>query len=346
MPVYHAGGGAPAVAGRVRRRSIVAAVAAPALLAGASVARGQTESYPSRPITIIAPLAAGSAADSLMRDLAQQLSGVLGQPAVVVNRVGAGGNIGTTAIARSAPDGYTIGQVSQGNMVINMALYRDTGYDPVRDFAPIAVVAAMSNVMVVSRRSPHRSVREVVEAIRAKPPGTVTYSSSGVGTSMHVAGVVFARATDTELTHVPYTGAPAAMAAIISGDVDTGFFNIPAAKGLIAAGDLRPLAVTTARRSPSLPDLPTLEEAGLRGYDVSTWIGFVAPAGTPPAIIERIHGALDRVLSRPALREKLTTQGFDLAPVPLGGPAEFSRLIQDDLAKWPAIVRAAGAKAE
>ena len=346
MPVYHVGGDPPAVAGRIRRRSIVAAVAAPALLARASVARGQTESYPSRPITIIAPLAAGSAADSLMRDLAQQLSGVLGQPAVVVNRVGAGGNIGTTAIARSAPDGYTIGQVSQGNMVINMAFYRDTGYDPVRDFAPIAVVAAMSNVMVVSRHSPHRSVREVVEAIRAKPPGTVTYSSSGVGTSMHVAGAVFARAIHTELTHVPYTGAPAAMTAIISGDVDTGFFNIPAAKGLIAAGDLRPLAVTTARRSASLPELPTLEEAGLRDYDVSTWIGFVAPAGTPPAIIERIHGALDRVLSRPALREKLTTQGFDLAPVPLGGPAEFSRLIQDDLAKWPAIVREAGAKAE
>ncbi len=346
MPVYGAGGGSPAVARCIRRRSIVAAVAAPALLARASGARGQTESYPSRPITIIAPLAAGSAADSLIRDLAQQLSGLLGQPAMVVNRVGAGGNIGTTAIARSAPDGYTIGQVSQGNMVINTALYRDTGYDPIRDFAPIAVVAAMSNVMVVSRHSPFRSVREVVEAIRAKPSGMVTYSSSGVGTSMHVAGVMFARATGTELTHVPYTGAPAAMTAIISGDVDTGFFNIPAAKGLIAAGDLRPLAITTARRSASLPDLPTLEEAGLRDYDVSTWLGFVAPAGTPPAIIERIHGALDQILSRPALREKLTAQGFDLPPLRLGGPAEFSRLIQDDLAKWPAIMRAAGVKPE
>ncbi|WP_052389854.1 Bug family tripartite tricarboxylate transporter substrate binding protein [Belnapia moabensis] len=257
-----------------------------------------------------------------------------------------GGNIGTTAIARSAPDGYTIGQVSQGNMVINMALYRDTGYDPVRDFAPIAVVAAMSNVMVVSRQSPYRSVREVVEAIRAKPPGMVTYSSSGVGTSMHVAGAIFARANSTELTHVPYTGAPAAMTAIISGDVDTGFFNIPAAKGLIAAGDLRPLAVTTARRSASLPELPTLEEAGLRDYDVSTWLGLVAPAGTPPAIIERIHGALTEVLARPALREKLTAQGFDLPPLPLGGPAEFSRLIRDDLAKWPAIMREAGVKPE
>lgn len=346
MPVRHAGGSSPAMEGCVGRRSVVAALAVPALLARTSVAHGQTEGYPSRPITIIAPLAAGSAADSLMRDLAQQLSGVLGQPAVVVNRVGAGGNIGTTAIARAAPDGYTIGQVSQGNMVINMSLYRDTGYDPIRDFAPIAVVAAMSNVMVVSRQSPYRSVRDVVEAIRAKPPGTFTYSSSGVGTSMHVAGAIFARATGTELTHVPYTGAPAAMTAIISGDVDTGFFNIPAAKGLIAAGDLRPLAVTTARRSASLPDLPTLEEAGLRDYDVSTWLGFVAPAGTPPAITERIHGALGQILSQPALREKLTAQGFDLPSLPLGGPAEFSRLIRDDLAKWPAIMREAGVRPE
>ncbi|MBL6080527.1 tripartite tricarboxylate transporter substrate binding protein [Belnapia sp. T18] len=310
------------------------------------MARGQTESYPSRPITIIAPLAAGSAADSLMRDLAQQLSSVLGQPAVVVNRVGAGGNIGTTAIARSAPDGYTLGQVSQGNMVINTAFYRDIGYDPIRDFAPIAVVAAMSNVMVVSRHSPYRSVREVIEAIRAKPPGTVTYSSSGVGTSMHIAGAMFARTTDTELTHIPYTGAPAAMTAIISGDVDTGFFNIPAAKGLLAAGDLRPLAVTAMRRSASLPDLPTLEEAGLQNYDVSTWLGLVAPAGTPPLIIERIHKTLDQILSQPALREKLTTQGFDLPPGSVPGPAEFLQLIQDDLAKWPAILRQAGAKPE
>ena len=346
MAVCRTNGGSPVVARCIRRRSILAAVAAPALFARTSGAYGQTESYPSRPITIIAPLAAGSAADSLIRDLVQQLSGVLGQPAVVVNRVGAGGNIGTTAIARSAPDGYTIGQVSQGNMVINMALYRDTGYDPVRDFAPIAVVAAMSNVMVVSRQSPHRSVGEVVEAIRAKPQGIVTYSSSGVGTSMHVAGAIFARATRTELTHVPYTGAPAAMTAIISGEVDTGFFNIPAAKGLIAAGDLRPLAVTTARRSASLPELPTLEEAGLRDYDVSTWLGLVAPAGTPPAIIERVHGALTKVLSRPALRERLTAQGFDLPPLPLGGPAEFSRLIRDDLAKWPAIMRETGVKPE
>jgi tripartite-type tricarboxylate transporter receptor subunit TctC len=326
-----------------RRR--VSATAASAFLAANAPTLAQ-EGYPSRPITIIAPLAAGSAADVLTREIAQELSAAFGQPVVVVNRVGAGGNIGTAAIARAVPDGYTIGQAGQGTMVINQALYRNPGYDPVRDFAPIAMVAAMSNVMLVSGRSPHRSAQDVVAAIRARPPATVTYSSSGVGTSMHVAGVVFANLSNTELVQVPYTGAPAAMAAIVAGDVDLGFFNIPAAMGLIAAGDLRPLAVTSIRRSPTLPDLPTLDEAGLKGYDVATWIGFIAPAGTPAPIVDRLNGALDRIFSQPAFREKLTRQGFDLQPIPLGPPSAFARLIQDDLAKWSAIVRAAGARAE
>jgi len=336
------------IAPRPISRRRVTATAASAFLAANAPTLAQ-ERYPSRPITIVASLAAGSAADVLTREIAQELSATLGQPVVVVNRVGAGGNIGTTAIARAAPDGYTIGQAGQGTMVINQALYRNPGYDPVRDFAPIAMVAAMSNVMVVSGRSPHRSVQDVVAAIRAKPAATVTYSSSGVGTSMHIAGVVFGNLSGTDLVHVPYTGAPAAMAAIVAGDVDMGFFSIPAAMGLIAAGDLRPLAVTSIRRSPALPELPelpALDEAGLKGYGVATWIGFIAPAGTPAPIVDRLHGALDRIFSQPAFRQKLTRQGFDLQLIPLGQPSAFAQLIQEDLAKWPAIVRAAGTRAE
>jgi tripartite-type tricarboxylate transporter receptor subunit TctC len=163
---------------------------------------------------------------------------------------------------------------------------------------------------------------------------------------MHIAGVVFANLSGTELVHVPYTGAPAAMAAIIAGDIGMGFFNIPAAMGLIASGDLRPLAVTGINRSPTLPELPALDELGLKGYDVSTWLGFIAPAGTPAPIIEKLNATLNRIFARPALRAGLIARGYDLPPIPLGPPSALAQLIRDDLAKWPAIVRAAGAKAE
>lgn len=333
-----------ATARGLRRRSVVVA-AALACLAANWPALAQ-DHYPSRPITIIAPLAAGSAADVFTRQVADEFPKVLGQPGVVVNKVGAGGNIGTTAITRAEPDGYTIGQAGQGTMVINQALYANTGYDSVKDIAPVAMVALMSNLMVVSGKSPYRSVQEVIEAIRKKPPGTFTYSSSGIGSSMHIAGVMFGNLSKTELTHVPFTSAPAAMTAIIAGDIDLGFFNIPAAKGLVEAGELRPLAVTSIRRSSALPDMPTIDEAALKGYDVATWIGFIAPAGTPASVIGRLNNAFNHIFAQPALRQKLTAQGYDLQPVPLGPPSAFAQLIQDDLAKWPAIVKAAGAKAE
>ena len=304
------------------------------------------DSYPSRSITIIAPLAPGSAADVFTRQVAEEMAKQLGQPVVVENKVGAGGNIGTTAIARAAPDGYTIGQSGQGTMVINQALYKNTGYDSQKDLVPIAMVAVMSNVMVVSETSPYKTVDDVIKAIRSKPPGTFTYSSSGIGTSMHIAGVVFGNLTKTELLHVPFTGAPQAMQAIVAGDVDFGFFNVPAAMGLIKGKKLRPLAVTNTVRSATMPDIPTLDQAGVKGYEVGTWIGFIAPTGTPAPIVTKLNATLDKVFTQPAFREKLTTAGYDLQPVPLGPPSAFAQLIKDDLAKWPPIIKAAGAKAE
>lgn len=336
----------PTAAATAPRHTFAAsAVLTGLLIAVASLSHAQ-DAYPSRTITIIAPLAAGSAADVFTRQVGSEMAKVLGQSVVIENKVGAGGNIGTAALARSAPDGYTLGQAGQGTMVINQAIYKNTGYDSLKDIAPVAMVAIMSNVMVVSESSPYKSVQEVIDAIRKKPPAAFTYSSSGVGTSMHIAGVVFANLSQTTLLHVPYTGAPQAMAAIIAGDVDMGFFNVPAAMGLIKAKKLRALAVTGSKRSPAMPDLPTLDEAGVKGYEVATWIGFIAPAATPAPIVAKVNSTLDRIFSQPAFREKLTAQGYDLQPIPLGPPSAFEQLIRDDLAKWVPIVKAAGAKAD
>lgn len=326
-----------------RKLGLPAVIATGLLLTGVETG---AQTYPVKPIRIVVGFAAGSGTDVTARLLAQKLSEEFGQQVIVENRVGAGGNIGTTAIVRSPPDGYTLGQAGQGTMVINQALYKNTGYDSVKDVAPIAMVAVMSNVMVVSEASPYKTVDDVVKAIRSKPPGTFTYSSSGIGTSMHIAGVVFGDLTKTGLTHVPYTGAPAAMQAIVAGDVDMGFFNIPAALGLIKAKRLRPLAVTSSSRSNTLPDLPTLDQAGVKGYDVGTWIGFIAPAATPTPIINKLNATFDKIFAQPEFREKLITRGYNLQPIPLGPPSAFAQLIRDDLAKWPPIIKAAGAKAD
>lgn len=335
--------------GGTRKRLCRAPRVALSLYAAVVFAAGSTlaqDNYPSRPITIIAPLAPGSAADVFTREVGAELAKALGQSVVIENKVGAGGNIGTTAIVRSVPDGYTIGQAGQGTMVVNHALYSKPGFDPVKDVAPIAMVANMSNVMVVSEASPYKTVQDVIDAIKKKPPGTFTYSSSGIGTSMHIAGAVFGNLSKTELLHVPYTGAPQAMAAIVAGDVDMGFFNVPAAMGLIKGKKLRPLAVTGIKRSPTMPDMPTLDESGLKGYDVGSWIAFIAPAGTPASIVTKLNSTLDRIFAQPAFREKLTASGYDLQPIPLGQPAALGQLIRDDLAKWTPIIKATGAKAE
>lgn len=280
-----------------------------------------------------------------MRALANQLADELGQPVVVENRTGAGGNIGTAAIARAKPDGYTVGMAGQGAMVINQFITPTPGFDSRNDLAPIALFIHLSNVMVVSEASPYRSAADVIEAAR-KSAHPLTYSSSGIGSSMHVAGAVFGNMAHVQLMHIPYTGAPQAMNAIIAGDVDMGFFNIAAARALIDGKKLRALGVTGAKRSLLMPDTPSLQEAGLEGYDVGTWLGLVAPAGTPQPIIMKLNGALNRIFSKPDFRAKLESMGNGVMPVPLGSPEDFAQVIQDDFAKWPALLEAAGIKAE
>ncbi len=307
---------------------------------------GLAETYPIRPIRLIIPLGAGSAGDALARLLSSELGKTLGQPIIVDNKVGAGGTIAMSEIARSSPDGYTLGFSFSGSMVFNMALFKKPGYDPKLDFSPIALVGGLTNVLVVPESSPYKTLAELLSAIKSKPPNTFTYSSSGTGTSHHIAGVLFESLTNTKILHIPYKTAPQGVIALLGNEVDMGFYNLPVVINQIRNQKLRALAVTTLQKSAQLSMVPTLSESGVKGYELFTWLGFVAPAKTSPAIINRINSELSKIISTPAIREKMVAQGYDVPLTPLLSPEQFARLIQDDLAKWPPIIRASGVEPE
>ncbi|MBK9114111.1 MAG: tripartite tricarboxylate transporter substrate binding protein [Betaproteobacteria bacterium] len=315
----------------------VAGVAA-VLAAGTAIAQG----YPTKPIRLLVPLAAGSTADIVSRFAGQELSKALGQPVVIENKPGAGGTIAMAELARAAPDGYTIAFASQGTLVFNQAIYAKPGYDSVKDFAPVAFVGGVSNVMIVPPASTATKPTDMVAAAKAKP-GEVTFSSGGAGTSHHLSGVLFGQITGTQLVHVPYKGAPQGVQAVMAGEVAMGFFNTPTVIAQIKGGSVKPLGVTSLARSPLLPNVPTLDEQGIKGYEVNTWFGFVAPAGTPPDVVARLNTEFNRIFASAEAKEKLGPQGFDLAP-PMA-PAAFGKIITDDLGKWVPIVKAAGATA-
>ncbi len=308
------------------------------LAAGAAAAQG----YPSKPIKLLVPLAAGSTADIVSRYAANELAKTLGQPVVVENKPGAGGTIAMAELARSAPDGHTIAFASQGTLVFNQAIYAKPGYDSIKDFAPVGFVGGVSNVMIVPPASAAKSPADVVAAAKAKP-GELTFSSGGAGTSHHLSGVLFGQVTDTRLVHVPYKGAPQGVQAVMSGEVAMGFFNTPTVISQIKGGLVRPLGVTSLARSPLLPNVPTLDEQGVKGYEVNTWFGFIAPAGTPPDVVAKLNTELNRLFASQEAKDKLGPQGFDLAP-PMT-PAAFAKVVADDLAKWVPIVKASGATA-
>lgn len=322
-------------------RRALPALAATLALAAASGAWAQA--WPSKSIRLIVPLAAGSTADIISRTVGAELTKALGQPIVVENKTGAGGTIAMAEVARSQPDGYTISFASQGTLVFNQALYANPGYDSVKDFQPIAFVGGVSNVMILNPSNPATKPAEIVAAAKAKP-GTLTFSSGGSGTSHHLSGVLFGRMTGTDLVHVPYKGAPQGIVAVMSGEVTMGFFNTPTVISQIKDGRLKPVAVTSLSRSPLLPQVPTLDELGVKGYEVNTWFGFVARAGTPADVVQRLNAEIQKVLADPAIKEKLAAQGFEIAP-PMT-PAQFSKVIADDLAKWVPVVKASGAKAD
>jgi tripartite-type tricarboxylate transporter receptor subunit TctC len=322
---------------RAPARAIVATLAL-AWCAGA-LAQG----YPSKPIRLLVPLAAGSTADIVSRYIGDGLSKALGQPVVVENKPGAGGTIAMTELAHAAPDGYTIGFASQGTLVFNQAIYAKPGYDSLKDFQPISFVGGVSNVMIVPPNSSAKGPADVIAAAKAKP-GVLTFSSGGAGTSHHLSGVLFAQSTGTKLLHVPYKGAPQGVLAVMTGEVDMGFFNTPTVIGQIKEGKVHALGVTSLTRSPLLPNVPTLDEQGVRGYEVNTWLGFVAPAGTPPDVVARLNREINRIYTSPEAKEKLGALGFDLAAPQT--PDAFAKFVAADMTKWVPLVKAAGAKAD
>jgi tripartite-type tricarboxylate transporter receptor subunit TctC len=301
------------------------------------------QDYPNRPIKLVVPLAAGSTADIVSRFAGEQLAKLLGQPVVIENKAAAGGTVAMGEVARAAPDGYTLTFASQGTLVFNQAIYSKPGYDSQKDFRPITLIGGVSNVMVVPPTSTARTPADIVAAAKARAGG-VAFSSGGAGTSHHLSGVLFARQTGAEMLHVPYKGAPAGILAVMSGEVAVGFYNTPTVISQIKDGKLRAVGVTSLARSPLLPGVPTLDEQGIKGYEVNTWFGFVAPAGTPDAVVERLNQAFNRIFASAEAKDKLGPMGFDLSPP--NTPASFARLIANDLAHWVPIVKASGAKAD
>jgi tripartite-type tricarboxylate transporter receptor subunit TctC len=315
------------------------------VIAAAGAPSAFTQSaWPSKPVRIIVPFAAGGTTDILARALAPELSKAFGQQFIVDNRTGAGGNLGADAVAKAAPDGYTLLMGTVGTHSINKALYRSLPFDSQKDFAPITLVASLPNVMVMNAGKAAalriNSVADFIQYARANP-GKLSMASAGNGTSIHLAGELFKSMTGTFMTHIPYRGSGPAMLDLVGGNVDVMFDNLPSALPQIKAGKLKAFAVTSAQRSPAVPDLPTIAEAGpLKGYEASSWFGLLAPAGTPPEIVSRLQQEIAKSFATAAMQDKLLAQGA----VPGGGtPQEFAAFIDAEHIKWARVVKVSGA---
>lgn len=296
--------------------------------------------YPEKPVRLIVGFPAGGGSDILARALAERVGAEWGQQVIVDNRPGASGNIAAEIAARSAPDGYTLYLGTSSSHAINASLYRHLGYDPQKDFVPVTLVASAQNVLVVHPAVPAKSVAELI-ALAKREPGRLSYASTGIGTSSHLAAELFKHSAGADIVHVPYKG-PAAMIDLIAGAVHLAFARIPVALPHVSAGRLRMLAVTGARRSALLPDVPTIAESGLKGYDVTAWFGVLLPRGTPSAIVDAVHDVMVKALQDDSVRERLLRQDFELAP---STPAQFAELIRTDTAKWAKIIRMTGIRA-
>ena len=298
------------------------------------------DAWPTRPVRMILPFPPGGGTDILGRLIAERLSASIGQPVVTENRGGAGGNVGAEAAARSAPDGYTIVLVAP-SLAISPTLYSKINYDPVKDFAPISLVATVPNVMITQPSLPGQ-LQEFIAVVKAKP-GALNFGSGGAGTSNHLAGELFNIVTGTKLVHVPYKGVNLAMQDVLAGNVHLVFIGIPAAAPHIKAGKLRALAIVAPQRSSALPDVPTVAEAGLKDFEVTTWYGILAPAGTPQPVVRRLNAELVKVMHAPEMKEKLTATGTE--PI-TSTPEEFAAYIKREIAKWGDVIRKAGVKAD
>ncbi|MEK7347128.1 MAG: tripartite tricarboxylate transporter substrate binding protein [Pseudomonadota bacterium] len=330
---------------RITRRGHLITLSLALLGLGASV-QAQT-TWPQKPVKIVVPFAPGGTTDLLARALAPDLSKAFGQQFVIENKGGAGGNVGADQVAKSAGDGYTLLMGTVGTHGINRALYAKMPYDPIKDFAPITLVAGVPNVLVLNSEfaATHKinTVNDFIAYARANP-GKLNMASSGNGTSIHLAGELFKSMTGTFMAHIPYRGSGPALLDMAAGNMQVMFDNLPSAMQLIKAGKLKALAVTSSQRSAALPDAPTIEEAGkLKGYEASSWFGLLAPAGTPPDVVSRIQQEVAKSLASPALKERLAALGA----IPSGNtPAQFATMIEAEHKKWAEVVKASGARVD
>jgi len=314
-------------------------LAAPALLAASPVL---AQAWPDRPIRILVPYTPGGFNDTLARLVGEKLTEAVGQLGVVENRPGASGSIAIAATAQAAPDGYTIAVANTANLAMNPFLFANTGYDTLRDLAPLCVSARLMNALAVPEGSGITSLAQLIERAKAQP-GKLSYASSGAGSSPHLSAELLKHRTGIDITHVPYRGSAPAMADLIAGRVDLTIDNLPNVLAQVQAGKLRALAVTGNERDPAMPDIPTFQEAGLAGYEVYVWFGFVGPAGLPQPIRDRLSAAITRIVTGPETAERIRRAG---ATVWTQDQAQFTALIRAELEKWGAVIRGAGLRIE
>ena len=300
------------------------------------------QAYPSKPIRLVVPFPAGGSLDVVARAIGQKLTEAWGQPVVIDNRPGAGGNIGADLVAKSAPDGYTILEGALSTHAVNVSLYGKMPYDPIKDFAPITLVAVTPNVLVLNASFPVNSVPELLAYARANP-GKLSFGSGSNGSAGHLAGELFKTEAGVDMVHIPYKGGAPALQALLAGDTQLMFDNLANAATQLKAGKLKALAVTTAKRSSLMPELPTLSETGLPGFDIYTWWGFMAPAGTPKEIVAKWNAEVTRILNSPEMKAFFAQQGAEPAP---DSPEQFAALIRSEISKYAKIVKQSGAKVD
>ena len=319
------------------RKSWLAVIAA---LAALTPARAQE--FPTRPIMLVIPFAPGGSTSIVGRGVARKMSELLGEKIVVDNRPGAGGTLGTRAVAKSEPDGYTLLLGYTGTLAIGPSLYKNAGYDPRKDFAPVGMIGNAPNSLVVNPSFPAKTLAELIAHAKANP-GKVNFGSAGAGTASHITGEYFARSAGITLVHVPYKGTGPVLTDLIGGHIPMAFAPIPASHSNVAAGKLRALAVTSTTRSGLLPDIPTIAESGIAGFDASLYYGLVAPAGTPRPIIDKLNRALRDALASDEVKRQLGNDGTDITP---GTPEDYATLIDKDEKKWAQLVKASGVEPE
>jgi len=321
-----------------KRRTLLAALATAAIGAVPASAFAQA-GYPTKPVTIVVPFAAGGTTDILARIIGQALTTELGQSVIVDNRAGAGGNIGGAIAAKAPADGYTLFMGTVGTHAINASLYKKMPFDPVKDFAPLTRVANVPNLLVANPAQPYKTVKELIAYAKANP-GKVNFGSSGNGSSIHLSGELFKSLAKVDMVHVPYKGSAPAVTDLLGNQIGIMFDNMPSAIQHVRSGKLVPIAVTTAKRSPELPNVPTIAEAGVPGYEATSWFGMFAPAGTPAPVLAKLNTALVKVLNQAEVKKKINEQGAETYSET---PEQFAAFIKTESVKWGKVVQESGA---